>query len=82
MRNITDIILKFVHRQCTQNTFHSVSKANCFILQVKLILHFLLHQEALWAKSLKMSHVVDTDIQTVNFIRVCVLDHSEFKALL
>jgi len=41
-----------------------------------MFLHFILHQEALCAKSLKKL------IQTANFIRASVLERSEFKALL
>jgi hypothetical protein len=42
----------------------------------------ILHQQALCAKSLKMNHVTDTAIKTVNVIRASALNHREFVAFL
>jgi hypothetical protein len=44
--------------------------------------HSILHQEALSAKSLKVTHVMDTVVKTVNFNLACALNHREFVALL
>jgi hypothetical protein len=44
-------------------------------------LHCILHQHVLYEKILKMDHVIDAGIKTVNFIRVGVLSHREFVAL-
>jgi hypothetical protein len=45
-------------------------------------LHCILNQKTLCTKSLKMSHVMDTVVKTMNFIGACALNHCEFVALL
>jgi hypothetical protein len=45
-------------------------------------LHSILHQERLCAKSLKMTHIMDIAVKTVNFIHASALNHCEFVALL
>jgi hypothetical protein len=47
-----------------------------------LILHSILNQEAAGAKSFKMNHIMDTVIETVDFIHTSVFNHREFVALL
>jgi hypothetical protein len=44
-------------------------------------LHRIL-QEALYAKCLKMTHIMGTVVNTVNFIHACAFNHHEFVALL
>jgi hypothetical protein len=45
-------------------------------------LHCILRQQALCAKSLRMNHVMDTVIKTVNLIRASDFNHREFVAFL
>ena len=44
--------------------------------------HFILHQEALYSKSLQMRKVMDVAVKTVNFIRSRGLTHRQFKSFL
>jgi hypothetical protein len=45
-------------------------------------LHLIHHQEALFAKSLKINHVINNDVKTMNFISASVLNYREFVTLL
>jgi len=44
--------------------------------------HSISHKEALCCKSLKMDHVMQVVVRTVNFIRSRVLNHRQFDSLL
>jgi len=42
-------------------------------------LHCIIHQESLCSKKIKMEHVMDIVIKTVNWIRSCALNHRQFR---
>ena len=46
------------------------------------IFHCILYQEALCCKLLKMDHIMEVVVQTVNFIRTRGLNHHQFDNLL
>jgi hypothetical protein len=45
-------------------------------------LHYILHQEAMYAESLKTAYVMDTAVKSVNFICANTLNCCKFVALL
>lgn len=59
------------------------SKVAMFCKDTELkTVHCIIHQESLCAKKLKMEHVMDVVINTVNWIRSRGLNHRQFNALL
>lgn len=47
-----------------------------------LVYHCVIHQENLAAQTLRMDHVMDLVVSTVNFIRSRALNHRQFKVML
>ena len=46
------------------------------------VYHYIMHQESLCAKALKMEHVMSTITRVVNLIRAKGLNHHQFKSFL
>jgi hypothetical protein len=59
-----------------------IKKQNKFEGMTSFLSLQFIHQLAMCGKSLRINHVVDNVIKSVNFIRARALDHREFVALL
>lgn len=59
------------------------SKIKMFCKDTELkSIHCIIHQELFCTKKLKLEHVMDVVINTVNWIRSCGSNHRQFSALL
>jgi hypothetical protein len=47
-----------------------------------VLCHCIIHQQSLCSKAIKMNHVMNTVVSTVNFIRSRSLNHRQFRELL
>ena len=65
------VATKLKEKLLAMNSDHQIHSVHCII-----------HREVLCSKTLKMDHVMDVVIKTVNFIRARGLNHRQFNSLL
>jgi hypothetical protein len=47
-----------------------------------VLCHCVIHQQSLCSKAIKINHVINIVVSTVNLIRSCSLNHRQFRELL